>query len=332
MAPARIEGIDRLAVAVPLEGAPGLWVVAGPPKRDVYAMANRIFYRDTAVLAILALFAVAVSLVTTDLSVLRDVRLLESAARRFGGGDLGARVNVPPPAGEIRALALAVNSMADALETRTVRLRALSERLNAAREEEAARIAQELHDQLGQELTVLKFEVEKLRRAGTDIASLDSAIDTAIETVRRISSELRPSVLDRLGLVAGLEWLLREFERRSEITTDLAADRGVEPVAPEVATTLFRITQEALTNVARHASASLVEVTLRDRGGAIELRLHDDGRGFDPAEVRTRPSLGLLGIDERARRIGGTSAIDSAPGKGTTLTVVVPRNDAHSAR
>jgi signal transduction histidine kinase len=333
MTRARIDGIDRLAVAVPLGGIPDVWVVAGPPERDVYAIANRIFYRDIVVLALLALFAVGMSLVTTDLSVLRDLRVLEQATRRFGAGDLSARVRVPRPSGEIHALAGAFNTMADALEARQERLRSLSERLSAAREEEAARIAQELHDQLGQELTALKFEVEKLRRAGAETAAMEEGIDTAIDTVRRISSELRPSVLDRLGLVAGLEWLLREFERHSGITTDVTSDRDVEPVDTAVATALFRITQEALTNVARHAHASLVEVRLRGRGAAVELRLRDDGQGFDSKAARDRPSLGILGIEERARRLGGTARIESDPGSGTTLIVEVPRRtaDAHPA-
>jgi signal transduction histidine kinase len=333
MTRARIDGIDRLAVAVPLGGTPDVWVVAGPRERDVYRIANRIFYRDIVVLALLALFAVGMSLVTTDLSVLRDLRLLEQATRRLGAGDLSARVSVPRPSGEIHALAGAFNTMADALETRQERLRSLTERLSAAREEEAARIAQELHDQLGQELTALKFEVEKLRRAGGETFAIEEGIDTAIDTVRRISSELRPGVLDRLGLVAGLEWLLREFERHSGITTDVTSDRNVEPVDAGVATALFRITQEALTNVARHAQASLVEVRLRDRGAAVELRLRDDGQGFDSNAARDRPSLGILGIEERARRLGGMARIESQPGSGTTLVVEVPRRtaDAHPA-
>jgi signal transduction histidine kinase len=246
---------------------------------------------------------------------------------------------VPRPRGEIRELALAFNVMAESLEQRQreadlaqVRLRGLTERLSAAREDEAARIAQELHDQLGQELTVLKLELENLRRRSpsgdalvASIDAIDERIDTAMQTVRRISSELRPSVLDRLGLVAGLEWLLREFARHSNVTTDLAADRDVEPVSPAISTALFRITQEALTNVARHAAASLVEVRLRAQNGRIELRVHDDGRGFLPSSVTDRPSLGLLGIEERARRLGGTAAIESVPGQGTTLVVVLPR-------
>jgi signal transduction histidine kinase len=161
---------------------------------------------------------------------------------------------------------------------------------------------------------------------------MSGRIDEAVNTVRRISSQLRPGVLDRLGLVAGLEWLLREFERHSKITTDLTAEGTIEPVGAETATALFRIAQEALTNVARHAGASVVEVRLRREGGKVELRLRDDGRGFDPAAVRGTPSLGLLGIEERARRLGGSAAIESSPRSGTILTVVVPVDDAHSPR
>jgi signal transduction histidine kinase len=334
MRPARIGGVDRLAVAVTLAGSPEIWVIAGPPESDVYAMANRVFYRDIAVLALLALFAVGASLIATDLSVLRDLRLLASATHRFGSGDLTARAPVPAPHGEIRELTIAFNEMADQLEQRQQRLRLLTGRLNAAREEEAARIAQELHDALGQELTVLKLDLENVRRK-LDPAAIDEMeqrIDGAVQTVRRISSQLRPGVLDRLGLVAGLEWLLREFERHSSISTDLAATGNVEPAGSEISTALFRITQEALTNVARHAKASLVEVRLHREGNRIELRLHDDGRGFDPAAVREKPSLGLLGIEERARRLGGSVTIDSSPGAGTTLTVIIPIDHAHPSR
>jgi signal transduction histidine kinase len=325
----RIDNVSRLAVATQLAGVPDVWVVAGPPRGDVYAAANRIFVRDAAVLALLAFFAVAASLIATDLSVLRDLRLLAGATRRFGRGDLTVRAPVPRPRGEIRELAVDFNTMAEALEQRQERLRGLSERLTVARDEESARIAQELHDRLGQELTVLKLELENLRRRAPEsllpsIDEMDRQINTAADSVRRISSELRPGVLDRLGLAAGLEWLLREFERHSDITTDIVADPSIGQVDPAVSTALFRITQEALTNITRHAGASLVELRLQRRDSGIELRLRDDGRGFDPESVRRKASLGLLGMEERARRLGGAMTIDSSLGAGTTLTVTIP--------
>jgi len=336
MRKARVGRISRLAVAVPLQGVRDLWVVVGPPEHKVYAVANRIFYRDLLVLALFALFAVAATLVMTDLSVLRDLRLLAAATRRFGEGELAVRAPVPRPRGEIRELTVAFNAMADALEERhrdaqlaQERLRALTERLSAAREEEAARIAQELHDQLGQELTVLKLEIENLRRGGGAqldawIDRMDERVTSALDTTRRISSQLRPGVLDRLGLVAALEWLLREFEHGSDITTDLVTSGIGEPLDPEVATALFRIAQEALTNIARHAHASLVELRLRSDGETLSLQIRDDGTGFDLSRPSRATSLGILGIEERARRLGGNAKITSAPGQGTTIDVVVP--------
>lgn len=337
MRKARVGRVPRLAVAVPLEGVRDLWVVVGPPEHKVYALANRIFYRDLIVLALFALSAVSATLIMTDLSVLRDLRLLAAATRRFGEGDLSVRAPVPRPRGEIRELTVAFNGMADALEERhreaelaQERLRALTERLSAVREEEAARIAQELHDQLGQELTVLKLEIESLRR-GADarlegwIDRMDERVTAALDTTRRISSQLRPGVLDRLGLVAALEWLLREFEHGSEITTDLVTSGIDEPLDADVATALFRIAQEALTNIARHARASLVELRLRGDDETLSLQIRDDGAGFDPARPSRATSLGILGIEERARRLGGSAKITSAPGKGTTIDVAVPR-------
>ncbi len=165
------DGIARLAVATPLKGVSDVWVIVGPPEANVYSAADDIYYRDLAVLALLAILAVASSLTATDLSVLRDIRRLAGATDRFGSGELSARVPVPRPHGEIRDLARTFNAMADNLELRhrhairaQERLRALSHRLQTAREAEAARIAQELHDELGQELSVLRLELERLRR------------------------------------------------------------------------------------------------------------------------------------------------------------------------
>ncbi len=340
------DGIPRLAVATPLKGINDVWVVAGPPEDSIHALANHIFYRDLAVLALLAIFAIVSSLVATDLSVLRDIRMLAAATRRFGKGELNTRAPVPQPRGEIRDLTTAFNSMADTLELRDrqaelaqERLRALSHRLQTAREEEAARIAQELHDELGQELSVLRLELERLHRqvaAGADltmakntlamIEELGERVDAAVRSVRRISSELRPGVLDRLGLVAGLEWLLSEFERRTGIHAALVAEGVEEKVDADISTALFRITQEALTNVARHSGATSIATRIVGTEHDLVLWVRDNGCGFDPNIEPNTPSLGLLGMRERAYRLGGTVNITSAPGMGTELQVTIPRD------
>lgn len=346
------DGVERLVVASPLQGAKDLWVVAGLPAAAVYSIANRVFYRDITVLALFALLGVGSSLLATDLSVIRDLRLLALATRRFGEGDLSVRAPEPRPRGELRDLAHSFNLMAAALEARhqeaveaQENLRALSHRLQHAREEEAARIAQELHDELGQELSVLRLELDGLRRRIAVAASPDQVedltgridglgemIDTAVESVRRISSDLRPGVLDRLGLTAGLEWLLKEFERRSSIRTSLSAQPALDPVDAEVSIALFRITQEALTNVARHAGARSVSAELRAEGDDVVLEVEDDGRGFDAATQSHRPSLGLLGMEERARRLGGSLRIASRLGKGTRLRVAIPKAPGNAGR
>ena len=335
----RIEGAGeegRLAVASPLRGAEGLRVVVGTDEERVRVLVNRVFYRDLAVLALFAMFAVAASIVAADVSVLRDLRLLARATRRFGSGDLASRSPVPRAQGEIRDVTTAFNAMAASLELREREatesretLRALTHRLEIAREEEARRIAHELHDELGQELTVLKLELENVRRRlgddeiRTGLDAMGEAIDESIRSVRRIASELRPGVLDRLGLTAAVEWLARDFEKRASIRTTLRLEDPQTPVDAAVATALFRIIQEALTNVARHARASAIVVELHEEEEAIVLRIGDDGRGFDTAAAG-RTSLGLAGMRERVRRFGGSLEIVSAEGRGTELTASVP--------
>lgn len=323
---------DKLCVAVPLRNANGLWVVVGSPENTIRSIANRVFYRDLAVLALLAAFAIAASIAAADISVLRDLRLLTRATRRFGSGDLSARTPVPNAHGEIRELTTAFNSMAAALEERhreatesRETLRALTHRMETIREDEARRIAQELHDELGQQLTVLRMELENLRRKVGSNRSIDDMCETindAIQSVRRISSELRPGVLDRLGLTAALEWLLRELERRASIRTELHATNVSENIGSETATTLFRVTQEAMTNVIRHSGASSVRVDLQQEEDRITLRIRDDGKGFEAGNV-ARTSLGLVGMRERVRRLGGSLEILSAPGAGTELIATV---------
>lgn len=220
------------------------------------------------------------------------------------------------------------------------RLRGLSTRLLSAQEEERRRISREVHDELGQALTAMKMELAAIRRdqaAGREdptarIEMVDGLIEEAIHTVRRIARDLRPGALDDLGLEAAIEGLLEEFRRRSGVEFSLKIepeDLGLDPV---LSTTVFRVVQEALTNVARHAGATQVSVSLRVARDRLTLQVDDDGRGITRAEVSGASSLGLVGIRERARLCGGTVRFTGAPGHGTRLRLCLPlRTDAAPA-
>jgi PAS domain S-box-containing protein len=209
--------------------------------------------------------------------------------------------------------------------------RKLTEHLQNVREEERLHIAREIHDELGQLLTVLKMDVSWLNRkiqptsepVKEKMIELLSLIDITVKKVRHISSELRPSLLDDLGLVAAIEWHIEEFGKRSGI--DLEAHLpSVELVLPEpVKIGLFRILQESLTNVARHSGAQLVTVTLMQKENTLILMIKDNGKGFD-ADNTKKKTLGLLGMKERTLMIGGEYKIKGIPGQGTTVEVIVP--------
>ncbi len=208
-------------------------------------------------------------------------------------------------------------------------LRALTARLLDVREEERAGIARELHDQLGQALTGLKLDLAWLERRLTEPSlrakteQMVATIDDAVQMVRRISSELRPGVLDNLGLATAIEWQAAEFEQRTGIRCAVSVPEQAPKLEAARATAVFRIFQEALTNVARHAGASRVQIRLRQVGGQMELAIADNGRGISDVECAAQ-SLGLLGMRERAAAVGGRLAITGAPGQGTTLRVTVP--------
>jgi PAS domain S-box-containing protein len=211
-------------------------------------------------------------------------------------------------------------------------LQALAASLELAREEERTQIARELHDQLGQALTAMKFELAWLSdRLGPkdDILAqkaktVTAQMDAMIKTVRRIATELRPGMLDDLGLAASIEWQARDFEKRTNIVCTVSVPPEDLPVARTQSLALFRIFQEALTNVERHASAQNIEVKLIATPEALTLQVHDDGRGIKAQEIAGLHSLGLLGMRERAKRLGGSFNIQGVPGDGTLLTVSIP--------
>ncbi|HEY5910927.1 MAG TPA: sensor histidine kinase [Verrucomicrobiae bacterium] len=212
-------------------------------------------------------------------------------------------------------------------------LRALSVYLQSVREEERTRIAREVHDELGQALTSCKLGLSwlagKLPPDGKLLSEktkrLIADIDATIQTVRRISSELRPGVLDHLGLAAALDWQAAEFQNRTGIQCHVRADVGDSSLDPNLSTTLFRIFQETLTNIIRHADATLVTANLKEAGGRIMLEVRDNGRGISRAEQVNTRSLGLLGMRERAALLGGTFRIGRLQqGGGTRVKVSIP--------
>ena len=213
-------------------------------------------------------------------------------------------------------------------------IRQLASHLQDIREEERAGIAREIHDELGQQLTGLKMDLSwmskrkamqednELRQKAVTVTSL---LDTTIMTVRRIATELRPSILDDLGLVAAIEWQCQEFERRSGICTEFNSTLAEFVHSSAIAIGLFRICQESMTNVARHAAASRIRISLQEElDEYILLKIEDDGKGFEVRTTGSKKTLGLLGMKERALMMGGEFRIDSEPGKGTTLFVTVP--------
>jgi len=216
-------------------------------------------------------------------------------------------------------------------------LRALSARIRSTREEEGTRIAREIHDELGGVLTGLKWDLEKIDNtlgSSTDcshiseirerISSMTGLIETTINTVRRIASELRPGVLDDLGLVAAIEWQIEQFQSRSGLKVHWTNNTNEIDLSRERATAVFRILQEILTNVLRHARATNLYVKLRRSKQFFELEVKDDGQGITESQLMNTQSLGLLGMKERALLVGGEVRITGKEGGGTTVVVRVP--------
>jgi signal transduction histidine kinase len=212
------------------------------------------------------------------------------------------------------------------------RLQALSVRLLQVEETERRRIARDLHDGVGQLLTAVKLRLAGLNPTSTDYSSRRgecvAAIDEALEQVRRVSRDLRPSQLDDLGLVAALRSHLDRQAGSAGFKPNFAHERVPPRLAPEIETTCFRIAQEALTNIARHAQASEVWITLAGTEEELRMEVRDNGRGFDVAAARlgatAGKSMGLLSMEERATLAGGRLAIDSALGRETRLSLAFP--------
>ncbi len=210
-------------------------------------------------------------------------------------------------------------------------IRSLSEHLHNIREEERTRIAREIHDELGQQLTVMKMDIswlnKKTANTGADVkekfSDLLKILDSTMNSIRRISHELRPHLLD-LALDAAIEWHLEEFEKRTGIPAVFRNSSGELELGEVTKTGLFRIFQESITNVTRHSEARSVCVDLVKENGMLVLKVRDDGKGFDRKIAEGKRTLGILGMKERAEMMGGRFTVESSAGKGTAVTVIVP--------
>ncbi|MGZ9075193.1 MAG: ATP-binding protein, partial [Burkholderiaceae bacterium] len=216
-----------------------------------------------------------------------------------------------------------------ALAQSEAKLHALTQHLERAKEEERRAIAQEIHDDIGGALTALKFELVRLARGSFNEATrpqLDAMsvlLESAVVASHRIQHALRPAVLDA-GLVAALEWLTRGFAERSGIAIDFQANRDEFQIAPDRAAALYRVAQEALTNIRKHARAKRVHMQLFALADEITLEVDDDGAGFDISSLQVTPGFGVSGMLERARGLEGWAEVSSSQGRGTTVMFSIP--------
>jgi two-component system sensor histidine kinase UhpB len=270
-------------------------------------------------------------IVSAAMTPLRDLGRL---AKRLQRGDPMVELKNPDP--YITRMAETLRSLFTQLEERNRELQALSERAIEAQEEERRAIAQSLHDDTGQALSMLIIHLDRIderipakeKELKKQVADARELASNSLTELRHILSGLRPAILDDLGLVPAIRWFARTNLEKVGIHVVIKAPSVPLELSPAITTTLFRIVQEAVSNIVRHAGAGSVTIVLQLNGGSVQLRIEDDGRGFDPGNASRDAvelqRLGLLGIRERAELLGGEVEIESAPEKGTRLKVSIP--------
>lgn len=263
---------------------------------------------------------------------------LQDVARQVSEGDFSVRASPSPLAdAEVAQVADALNVILDEVQEYEGQMRALSGRVISAQEEERQRIARELHDDTGQVLTLLLIRLKLLEsQAPTEtmqaqLTELRGLVSGAIDRVRQLALALRPPAIDQLGLAPALRSLVSTYTTNTRIAVKLEISHDTFPLSPERTIAVYRIAQEALTNIAKHASARNVVMSVAVDGPELTLTVRDDGTGFDVAHVAHHgqpatggPGMGLFGMEERARLAGGRLRIASAPGRGTSITLRVP--------
>jgi two-component system, NarL family, sensor histidine kinase UhpB len=265
---------------------------------------------------------------------LSPLELLEETAARVQGGDLQARVPISPVADrELERLSHTFNAMLDASAADRARLREVAARALGAAEEERKRIARELHDETAQTLAALLIRIRILRRNGDPEAlvegleALRTEIGDALEGVRRYARGLRPPALDELGLLPAIDSHVRWLSEATGLTIEASADPSIDGLLPpEAELAVYRIVQEALSNVVRHSGAKHVELTVARAPAAVIVTVADDGHGFSTADVMSTDGsgLGLFGMQERAGYLGGRVDVSSQPGTGTRVRAEIP--------
>ena len=273
-------------------------------------------------------------------SVRHDPRATESRTGRAdapvrgadGTNGVAKRAERPIPGAEVGPTVRTMTEEVAQLEAYRLSARALAARILNAQEQERVRVSRELHDDTGQALTLLLVRLQLVEGISSEpavqreLADLRLLVGETIDGVRRLAVHLGPSVLEDLGLRAALEWLADRVRAETGLVVALRLDSDCRDVPSEVGVAIFRVAQEALTNVVRHAQATRVDVRIGTNDDCLELLVADDGRGFAVEEAKARPiaSVGLFGMAERIALVGGALDIDSAPGAGTRIRASVP--------
>ena len=311
-----------------------LWVTSNNLESHHYLI-------DTSFIVLITVISLAINVLLMRASF-RPLFSLLRTMRAVSTGQTDARASTTPFDSEMSELASTFNTMLDRLEAMRREQAVL---ILQAHEEERQRVALELHDESSQELTALLVHIEILSQAlrafpdtvtiqdvrehlHTGCASLTNLAQKTLESLRILALQLRPGVLDDLGLFAAFRWLAEDGRQRLKLAVDLQMDeegyQSLRRHAPDICeTVLFRIAQESLTNVARHAHTQQASISLRQERELIRLRIHDDGCGYDTSKSHT--GLGILGMRQRAAAVGGTLTITSQPGHGTTIEALLPR-------
>lgn len=323
-----------------LSGEPVIGILSIPTE-NLYQTANRALHRNIRWLLGAILLSLFIGWLGSHLLIVKPIRRMARTSARLAAGDLSARTGLNPANDELGQLTLAFDQMAEALEHReherlnaSRKLQVLSHKLVEVQESERRQIARELHDEIGQSLTAAEMNLQAALQAPRApnverrLTASMQAVEQVLEQVHDLSLNLRPSMLDDLGLEPALRWLTRRQSELAGLQADFQADHLERRLHPVVETECFRITQEALTNVVRHSKAKNVSVHLTRTPTHLHLRVKDDGVGFDVGQLRSEAvggaSLGLLSMEERAALAGGGLEFDSAPGKGTQVHAWFP--------